>query len=239
MWTKNLNRLQKLYSLYDQELQTWSAAYLKRGGKIYCGRGCANCCTLTVNASFTEALAVAQAIEEASQPLLEYHVQQLREISRTAGDLKTFLGERRRLGGCPFLTESVCTVYQVRPFACRGLLASRNSDWCAVDFSTLHPWEKEAFISSLNQDEVAFPTHYLAAPQERAREMEEESAWLMRQEFGFTITGNFPFLVYLEKSLQLSAIIVNDGYQAVHRLLQKEDLLLPFLINLMPAAPPA
>jgi hypothetical protein len=53
----------------------------------------------------------------------------------------------------------------------------------------------------------------------------------MLDTFGFTLSGNLPFLVWLEKEYRLSAVAA-QGHAATLALLEKEGLNLPFLVSL-------
>ncbi|MEJ2200072.1 MAG: YkgJ family cysteine cluster protein, partial [Desulfuromonadaceae bacterium] len=172
-WSQLKEELRQQQARFDREVQQDLDRYTQQGGRIFCGKGCQNCCTLTVNASLSEALRVTEALPE-SQPQLEDYILQLRQVLPEAADLKHYLKlQRSRLGACPFLDDAgSCTVYQVRPFACRALLSTRPADWCGVDFSTLTALDKQLFLSSLDPSVVDFPTQYLATPRETGQQLE-------------------------------------------------------------------
>ncbi len=200
---------------------------------IFCRSGCSNCCSLTVNCSFAEVLPLAGLINSEQRASLDKKIEKLREISQQASDLKDFLRRfREQLGGCPLLTaDGSCGLYSQRPYSCRALLSTRNSNWCAVDFASLHPLEKQAFLSSLDPELVAFPTHYLAAPQEIALELEALLLLAMREQFGVALAGNFLYQIWLELEHRLSEIIP-QGFAATRNYLEQNQLDLPFLLQL-------
>lgn len=203
------------------------------GGKIHCRRGCANCCRLAVEATLPEALAAAQALSGSQAAALADHVERLRENLRGAADLRGYLRSyREKMRGCPFLEgDGACGIYDVRPLACRALLSTRNPEWCGVDLSALHPLEKQAFLSGLDPAVVAFPTHYAAAPQEAGRELEEAAAIETVRRWGFSLSGNFPFLVWLARERGLAEAGAR-GREGVAELLQREGDGLSFLLRL-------
>jgi hypothetical protein len=207
--------------------------YGGRGGKIHCRRGCGSCCSLAVQCTFTEALGVAEVLPEPLAGELGRRAGVIVEVARSAKDLAGWLrGYRREAQGCSFLAgDGVCAVYQHRPFACRALLSTRNPDWCAVDLSALHPLEKKAFLSSLDPSLVSYPTHYAAAPQEAGAAYESAAAHGQLEMFGFSVAGNLPFLVWLEREYRLSTIFT-QGAAAVNGLLEREGLNIPFLVQL-------
>jgi len=202
--------------------------------RIYCEKGCCNCCTLTVDCSFPEALVISRSLNPAQQQEVVGKLPKLGEISRQAKTLKEFLSRfREQLGGCPFLNheDGCCGIYPLRPFSCRALLSTRNSNWCAIDFAGLHPLEKEAFLSSLDPELVAFPTHYLAASQNLGLELESQALDAMRQDFGVALSGNLIYLVWLEQEHRLSEVI-EQGAVTTRNYLEKNRLNLPYLLHL-------
>lgn len=233
MWHSLIDGVRQQHALFDEKAGAAAEGFKAGGGRIYCGRGCRNCCNLAVQCTFTEALPVAEALSDEHAAALRGHVGRLRQHLKEAADLKSYLHlHRQTIGYCPFLeADGACGVYTVRPFACRSLLSTRPAEWCAVDFAELHPLEKQAYLSSLDPAVVAWPTHYLAAPRDLAQEVEAAAAWRMFDTFGFTLSGNLPFLVWLEKEYRLSAVAA-QGHAATLALLEKEGLNLPFLVSL-------
>ena len=175
--------------------------------RIYCQKGCGNCCSLVVNCSFPEAASIAHKLGSELQQQTTAMVSRIMAVAEDSGNLKDFLRNyRNSIGGCVFLADDdqACTIYSARPLTCRALLSTRPSAWCGVDFATLHPLEKEAFLSSLEHDIVNFPTHYLAAPQDLASELESDLIWSMQEQCGYGLSGNLIYLIWLELEHDLS-----------------------------------
>jgi len=231
-WSRLLTLLDDKRQQLDQ-LTARSAAGKDDRLRIYCAKGCNNCCFLAVNSSFTEAVALTGALSEQQRYSLNDTLPQLRKISQQAENLKQFLRlYRQQFGGCPFLIESGnCGIYPQRPLSCRALLSTRNSSWCAVDFAELHPQEKEAFLSSLNPAVVAFPTHYLADSQEFGMELEAAVVSEMQNAFGVALSGNLLYQVWLESEYKLSQVL-DGGFSATRAFLEERQLDLPFLLQL-------
>lgn len=230
-WAQLFSELGRDQQNFDRQI---AAIYDAEGDvTLYCAKGCSNCCSLAVNCSFPEAVAIAHALSAAQRQQLADKLPILQQLCRQAENLKQFLRLfRDRLGGCPFLDrEGDCSIYKLRPFSCRSLLSTRNSSWCAVDFADLHPQEKEAFLSSLDHQVVAFPTHYLAASQELGLEYESLSLSRMRDSFGFSLSGNLLYQVWLEGEYRLSEVI-ELGYAKTRGFLEEEGVDLPFAIQL-------
>ena len=123
-----------------------------------------------------------------------------------------------------------CQVYAARPISCRALLATRPPAWCSVDFSTLHPLEKQAFLSGLARDLVNFPTHYLAAPQESGAQAEAELNARCRDLFGIALSGNMLYQIWLEQTYHLSEVIIR-GAEATRRFIAEENLASAYLLH--------
>lgn len=232
-WLELKEDLRRRQQDFDGRIARRLAEYEGRGGRIFCGRGCRACCTLTVDCGFGEALLVVEALSDAQGLVLDGYVARLRELLPTVTDFKSYLRmQRQELGECPFLDrEGACAFYEARPFACRALFSTRPADWCGVDFGELPAIEKQLFMASLDRAVVDFPTHYLAEPRDLAREVEGAGLLAMERAFGFSLAGNLPYLVWLEKQYGLSQKCA-EGYAAVTALLEAEGLNLPFVLHL-------
>jgi Fe-S-cluster containining protein len=229
-WQHLSKDVRALHERFDQDAGVWLAGQAER---IYCGRGCAGCCTLTVNATLAEAVVAAEALSDDQAVALRAHIPSLRAVAAAASGLKDYLRrQRQEVGPCPFLApDGACGIYACRPLACRSLYATRPADYCITDFAALHPLEKQAFLSSLDRDIVAFPTHYAAVPQELGRELEGKLIGCMRELLGFSLTGSFPLLVWLVGDKNLAAV-AGQGAGAVRDLLTAEGLVSPYLLSL-------
>jgi len=218
---------------FDRDLAHLLAALPGPGLRIHCAAGCSGCCTLNVNATLPEAAVVAASLAEPQWARVDSYLSRLRAALAEAPSFKEFLRRHRSLAGpCPFLgDDGHCTIYPQRPLACRALLSSRDRDWCAIDFSTLHPGERQAFMSSLDPALVAFPTHYLAAPQDLARSLEEELETEAIRCCGYSLTGNLPLLVRLCGQAQQAGALPPER-PLLQRLLAVSGLAHPFLVTL-------
>lgn len=103
------SKLGKLYRLVE-ELGVAAKPF------IACGKGCSACCRMNVNISSMEAERLAQfsgkSINRVGHNI--YH-----ETSRFAGV------------ACPFLIENTCSVYEIRPYACRAHVSfDTTAYWC-------------------------------------------------------------------------------------------------------------
>ncbi len=232
MWQSMKDDIRKKLALFDDELREWIDGYTQSGGTIYCSKGCRECCNLTVNCTFTEALCVCEKLSEEQAARVRRHAALLCSHIHEATELTAYLRmHRQKIGFCPFLEgDGSCGIYGERPFSCRSLLATKERRWCGADFSKLSGEEKRAFVESLDPAVVSFPMHYVAASQERGQELECGAGRRMAERLGFALYGNLPYLVFLELELQLSNVMLN-GYEATALALERQGLNLPFLLT--------
>jgi hypothetical protein len=89
-------------------------------GAVACSSGCDHCCHQVVGVSAPEALAIFEHVQgtrsAAELAELTAHVQMLRERSRGVPSRERFSPEHP----CVFLDRGRCSIYEVRPLACRG-----------------------------------------------------------------------------------------------------------------------
>ncbi len=205
--------------------------------RIYCQKGCPNCCSLVVNCSFPEAAAIASLLSTGQRESISALATRIQDLAKSCPSLKDFLRlYRDTVGSCIFLDSQsqACSIYSERPLSCRALLSSRPSAWCGVDFSSLHPLEKTAFLSSLDRNIVNFPTHYLAAPQELASELETDLIWSMQQQCGYGLSGNLIYQVWLEMEHTLSNKLKTGDFDLIDYLNQHQ-IFHPLLLQIRTA----
>ena len=221
----------------DGVIAEWLLNRAATGRGIFCTAGCSNCCTLFVQATLVEALIVAAGLAADQLRKLEEYVLRQRECLAAASDLFTVLRKQRStIGPCPFLDNGgCCSIYALRPLACRALLSTKDPEWCSVDFSTLDPLEKRLYLESLESAVVAFPVHYVASSQSAAQSAEARILAQMHDLPGGAISGNFPLLVYLAHTMDLAAQI-NDEVANWPAQLQASAFFHPLLIHIDPSA---
>ena len=85
---------------------------------IACHKGCALCCALRVTATAPEVLLIDRYMRVRSKALARVGIDLAERIAGAAAP-----GQKRsraRKNRCPFTAKGICTIYRVRPFACRG-----------------------------------------------------------------------------------------------------------------------
>ncbi len=126
-----------------------------RGNTISCHKGCGHCCHLLIEITWEEAVHLANWVLEQPEDTKDYYInkiktasilrkrffknskegQFLRQPTRSSKETpdklahKFFYGKVKR--PCPFLKDSVCQAYSVRPTACRLHLVTSPSQQCA------------------------------------------------------------------------------------------------------------
>ncbi|MGN5353166.1 YkgJ family cysteine cluster protein [Ralstonia sp. L16] len=105
-------KMRKVYALVDKLVEAADPF-------TACKRGCSACCHINVNITDVE----AQIIEEATGRRYK------RLTAPIAHPESSFTG-----APCPFLVDSVCSIYSVRPFACRHHMSfNLDAYWCAPE----------------------------------------------------------------------------------------------------------
>jgi Fe-S-cluster containining protein len=124
---------------------------------ISCSRGCVCCCNLFVEATLQECEGIVYYLYQHEEALRHFlkafdgwrasilniescyrHLDELGE--KITNDLaneeekrqyREECGAYARAGiSCPFLAEGACSIYQVRPYVCAGLIAATPRAWC-------------------------------------------------------------------------------------------------------------
>jgi Fe-S-cluster containining protein len=90
-------------------------------GAIACRAGCDHCCHVTVGVTLPEALTIfdhlAQSLSVEALNELKSRIAAFRERTRGLSSAERFSPEYP----CVFLAAGRCSIYEVRPFACRGM----------------------------------------------------------------------------------------------------------------------
>ncbi len=127
--------------LYRQQEETVTAG----SETLSCFKGCSRCCSLFIGASVQEAEAIVYYLYQNGDKLqrfLETYTA-WRERLRASGDLfkKPIAGDKSKSIGdlaahaklnipCPFLQDDACSIYEIRPFVCAGLIVTTPPEWC-------------------------------------------------------------------------------------------------------------
>ena len=216
----------------DEQIDTWRADAGK-GLRIWCGPGCGNCCTLTVNTTLLEAFAIERTLDAGMRQKVTATCDRIIAHTAASKDTRGFLtGYRKAVGPCPFLDDSgSCTIYGQRPLACRALLATRPPEWCGVNLAELPQIERDSFLAGLDRQHVAWPTHYAAAPQAMAADLERGLTFAMIRAFGFGVTGSLPLLVHFCGLSETSAALA-EGINAFQAFIGEQAANHPCLIQI-------
>ncbi len=168
---------QKVYAQISDRQNEMVSAKLET---ISCKKGCAYCCVFFVSATVQEAEAIVYHLYQNKSKLDAFlkNYPVWRERVRKGGDLfirpaktgnaltKINTGtqaESYELGNltayalqnisCPFLVQGACSIYEVRPFVCAGLVVTTPCEWC--DSRTpVHVADRKVYIG---YDRSMFP----------------------------------------------------------------------------------
>lgn len=225
--------LKQQHQFLDQFSQAWRSDYEQSGSTVFCSKGCCSCCTLAVNCTYEEALLINCFTDQDQKAAVDQMAKTIIKCASESTAFKDWLGRyRREVGSCPFLDNSgACGIYPVRPLSCRSLLSTALPKWCNTDFSTLDQLEKQLYLDNLDRSVVSFPTHYVATLLEMGKDLELVALKRMKTIYGFAVSGNLPYLVWLEQHHNLQTVFKN-GLAHSREYLDKRKLLHPFLISI-------
>jgi len=143
--------LKIIYEVFGQ----WAADF-----GFACTRGCAVCCTRDVMVTRPEAQLLLDHIidehgpgwltEKLSDTVIPWPLSQTtNEYAAACLEGKDLTANgRRRSGVCPFLVDSICSVYPARPFSCRCFASTRA---CRTDSAALLPPHYLSGVTTLSQ----------------------------------------------------------------------------------------
>ncbi len=137
-------------------------------GKVAsCGKGCTHCCKLFVVASLQECETIVYYLYQHEKVLNEFlqafdvwkdRIFRMERSFRTINDIHqkitagqatpedrarfdtACLAYARENNMCPFIRDGACSIYEVRPYVCAGVVATTPGEWCDIR----HPRFSEA-----------------------------------------------------------------------------------------------
>ena len=137
--------------LYRQQEET----IVSNSETLSCYKGCSRCCSLFIGASIQEAEAIVYHLYKNEDKLERFlkTFPEWREKVKEGGDLfrkqppvgnslgkNKDLDKNKKTGDlaayarqkipCPFLQDDACSIYEVRPFVCAGLIVTTPAEWC-------------------------------------------------------------------------------------------------------------
>ena len=123
----------QLTKIIRDEYQDWFAS---RNVSLKCEKGCATCCSVNVKTTSIEGELIYDFIKEHNREEWFAHVlnqpQSLVKVKQTtngfakaclSGELSAQVDVQCK-GQCPFLKDTLCTIYEVRPFSCRCFVSN-------------------------------------------------------------------------------------------------------------------
>lgn len=120
--------VRELFNLGDRILRD----EIIRDGHVSCSKGCHHCCYLMAVTSLPEAMLLARWIDAQNRESYFLWVTKLllaaREVSTVTDDAEWF--ERQR--ACPFLKDSLCQIYEIRPGCCRWHVVTSPVEQCSL-----------------------------------------------------------------------------------------------------------
>lgn len=115
-----------------------------RMATVECRKGCDFCCHVNVTVTVLEGVRIAAALAAGQEPQRQTDI--LMTAERLAG--RDTDGRQALRAACPLLVDGACSVYEIRPLACRALL-SQSARRCEERFSTTGPGSRSSDLPSL------------------------------------------------------------------------------------------
>lgn len=171
-----INRKKSMIKEIEEDLADQTAAM---GETIICHKGCFYCCSQYVGASLQESEVIVyylyQHEEALSNFLKAYPIwrAKVRENEYPFNRVKQTFNEFVASGltkenkhayfeatklyldqniPCAFLSNSACSIYEVRPWACAGVVATTPGEWCSPSNDN----KPSVYISRLTPKEISF-----------------------------------------------------------------------------------
>jgi Fe-S-cluster containining protein len=130
----------RLSSLAQQKIDGVYDDVVRKGAHFDCAKGCSFCCRLKVECYAQEAFRIAHELRQRGD---------VSEITQTLAnhiDRNKNVEEKRAREPCPFLVDQACSIYSVRPAACRKC-ASTDVERCK-EFGETVPTDPEFFYKT-------------------------------------------------------------------------------------------
>ncbi|MFC2026534.1 hypothetical protein ACFLUX_00985 [Chloroflexota bacterium] len=154
-----IDYITKKQKIFSELLKKQNEIALSKSETITCKKGCPNCCVLFVGASLQEGEVIVYYLYQ-NEDLLNHFIERYplwRAKVEEAGDIfkksqenqdnpsTTNISQaqfKRDNSGdltkyarqeiyCPFLRDGICSIYEVRPFLCAGLIVTTPNQWCS------------------------------------------------------------------------------------------------------------
>jgi len=180
-----------------------------KGETVTCHIGCSFCCVEQAQASLQECEAIVYYLykhERALRAFLRRYPQWLSEVDKhnaieklmqrynemvqsefSEESMQAYMQEGvdyARLNiPCPFLNDSKCLIYEVRPLVCANLVATTPAEWCNP---TNPNWIQRKFgLLSLGSSAIKVPFYYEIPPNIEIASMPFAVAGILKGGFGF------------------------------------------------------
>jgi len=156
---------------------------LANGKVASCAKGCSQCCRLFVSASLQECEVIVYYLYAHQDTLSHFlrsfdvwrnRITNIKRCFESINDLyqtitagKAASDDRLRFEEecgayakanipCPFLKSDACSIYEVRPYVCAGVVSVSPAEWCAAS----HPRRKEALYLKTSLETDGRPPYF-------------------------------------------------------------------------------
>ncbi|MBB5375313.1 Fe-S-cluster containining protein [Deinococcus metalli] len=194
----------RAYERYGRKADEWRRTYEARGGRVYCGAGCAACCNMPIRVSLAEALVTAAALTPAqARGMAEHAAAVIANAQSAGGDDEYVHRHRTEVGFCPLLDRATgaCTAYAARPTRCRDTFSAFPAVYCAVGtLETMTPRQ----LAQYHRDVARTPGtdgewHFIAPLEHLSEPIWTAAARAMQDAWGVQVWGDYWVLTTLAR----------------------------------------
>jgi Fe-S-cluster containining protein len=141
-----------LYALMSRCFALSDDITVRMGTEVLaCNKGCSWCCSLEVGVTAPEVFAITDYLRDTLSPEeLQGLRARLTELSPRAREASPTARHRLRIR-CPLLVDNRCSVYPVRPVACRGW-NSTDARACEISYGSFY--QKDVPFSVTMRDQI-------------------------------------------------------------------------------------
>ncbi len=229
--------VQRAYDRYERQAGRWLAGYEARGGRVFCGAGCFQCCNMPIRVSLAEALITARALDPGQEEAVERHARAALDNARSARDDEEYVRRHRQeVGFCPLLDRATgaCTQYAARPTRCRDTFSAFPAVYCEAG-----TWEKMTRRERAEyRREVARTPgtdgewHFIAPLEHLSEPVWVAAARAMRAEWKLEVWGDFWLLTTLARDAQFMDRVARGDGRGAWKAAARTGLAHPALLEI-------
>jgi len=228
---------QQIYNQLDSFTEEWIENYIASGGKVFCQKGCYNCCDLPVRVTLAEAFLISDNNDAVSDDRLRTYLDKLIIYVRDSKSESDYLKSRRtRIGMCPLLNEEgACSVHKKHPIPCRKTISVLHHQFCKAEaINNLPPLEVLKYLDNIKSmsDVTGGRGHYVDDISGLGSYLQNSLRDTTKKLLGFDMFGDLSLMVFLSTQEEFIKVLMSKNVRKVTRYLQENYFLHPYIISI-------